>query len=463
MGLSMGERRAVTAEMAKRYSKASKKEKGRVLDELSMLTGWSRRQARRALHQAVHRTWPGPRRPPRRAVVYGEDLHAPLVTVWAVLGGLCGKRMAPFMAEAVAALERCGELCLTDRQREALCSMSAATIDRRLAPERKRLKVRGRSGTKPGTMLKGRIPIKTFSEWDDAAPGFCQADLVGHEGGDPRGDFCQTLNLTDVATGWTEPGALKNKAQVWVFTELKRIRSELPFDLRGLDSDNGSEFINSELQRYCEAGGITFTRGRTYRKNDSCYIEQKNWSVVRQATGYARYDTDAELAVLRELYTHLRLVVNFFQPVMKLVAKTRDGAKVRKRYDTAQTPYQRVLRSPEVSASPKRRLTQQYLTLNPAELRREIARCQDELGRLSRLKERRRQAKARTDAAARAASSGPGAGISATFAGPARNRASGSPAEPRSTRREASDPPVAGSWRVRSTASGSPRSASERR
>lgn len=460
----MEARRAVTAEMATRYRKASKREKGRLLDQLSALTGLSRRQARRAMHQAIHRTGPPPPRSRPRTVVYGEDLQASLVTVWAVLGGLCGKRVAPFMAEAVAALERWGELSLTDRQRDQLGSMSAATIDRRLAPERARLRVRGRSGTKPGTMLKGRIPIKTFSEWDDAVPGFCQADLVGHEGGDPRGDFCQSLNLTDVATGWTEPGALKNKAQVWVFQELKRIRAELPFDLRGLDSDNGSEFINNELQRYCEAEGITFTRGRTYRKNDSCYIEQKNWSVIRQATGYARYDTDAELEVLRDLYAHLRLLVNFFQPVMKLVAKTREGARVRKRYDTAKTPYERVLQSPDVPPAAKRRLTEQYLTLNPAEVRREIGRCQDELARLSRLKERRRQAKARADAAARGAGGGRPSGVSVTSAGSARKRGPGSPVEPRSSKGKASGfPPAGRSTGVRLAGSGSGRSSRERR
>jgi hypothetical protein len=273
VGLSMGERRAVTVEMAKRYGKASKGDKGRLLSELSALTGWSRRQARRSLHQMMHRAPPRPTRRPRQTAVYGEDLQAPLVMAWAVLGGICGKRLAPFMGEAIAALERSGELILSERHREQLCAMSAATIDRRLAPERARLKMKGRSRTKPGTMLKERIPIKTFSEWDDAIPGFCQVDLVAHEGGDPRGDFCQSLDLTDVATGWTEPAAVKNKAQVWVFAELKRIRAELPFDLRGLDSDNGSEFINNELQRYCQAEGITFTRGRAYRKNDSCYIE----------------------------------------------------------------------------------------------------------------------------------------------------------------------------------------------
>ena len=328
----------------------------------------------------------------------------PLRKIWAVLGGLCGKLLAPFMAEAVEAMERWGELTLTDRQRQQLCSMSAATIDRRLAPERKRLQMKGRSGTKPGTLLRSQIPIKTFSDWDDTRPGFCQVDLVGHEGGDPRGEFCQSLNLTDVATGWTEPAAVKNKAQVWVFEALKDIRGRLPFPLLGLDSDNGAEFINDELLRYCDTEHITFTRGRTYRKNDSCYIEQKNWTVIRQAVGYLRYDTPGELEVLNELYGHLRLWVNFFLPQRKLIEKTRDGAKIHKRYDTAQTPHRRALAFPDVPRKAKDVLAAQFLTLNPVELRRAIAHCQDELMRLSRLKEERRRKEVRDRQASRASS-----------------------------------------------------------
>jgi hypothetical protein len=192
VGLSMGERRAVSTEMGKRYRKASKREKGRMLDELSALAGWSRRQARRALGQAARGAPAPPRRPADRTAIYGADLQEPLVKVWATLGGICGKRMAPFTAEVVSALERFAELDLTDHQREQLVAMSAATIDRRLAPERARLGVKGRSGTKPGTMLKGRIPIKTFSEW-----GRRQAGLLSGGPGGPRGRGSPGRLLTD--------------------------------------------------------------------------------------------------------------------------------------------------------------------------------------------------------------------------------------------------------------------------
>ncbi len=394
MPLSMAERRAVTKEMAKRYARAGKKEKGRMLDELCALTGWSRRHARRALRGAVD----GPRpRPPRvrgRPRTYGEEVLGPLRRIWATLGGPCGKRLAPFLGEAVEAMERCGELELTPEVRAKLLSISAATIDRLLAPERRRLQVKGRSGTKPGTLLRSQIPIRTFAWWDERRPGFCEVDLVGHEGGDPSGQFCQTLNLTCVATGWTEMRAVPNKAQRWVFEALLDIERTLPFPLLGLDSDNGSEFIYDHLFGYCSERGITFTRSRAFRKNDNCFVEQKNWTVVRQQVGYARYDTPQELEVLRQLYSHLRLYVNFFQPQMKLIEKTREGARVRKRHDTPRTPYRRVLESAEVSPAVKVRLTRQYRRLNPVELKRAIARCQDELLRLGRLKQARKEVKA---------------------------------------------------------------------
>lgn len=389
MGLSMAERRAVTRQMTKRYQKASKKEKTLMLDELCELTGWTRRHARRALTQIPSRTLKRPKAPRQR--IYGPGVLDALTIVWATLNGPAGKRLAPFMAEAVAALERSGELEVAPEVRVKLCSVSAATIDRLLAPERARLKVKGRSGTKPGSLLRRQIPIRTFAEWDDKAPGFCEIDLVAHDGGNPSGEFCQTLDLTCVATGWTEVRAIRNKAQRWVHEALVDIEATLPFVLRGLDSDNGAEFINHQLLRWCTEHEITFTRSRPYRKNDSCFVEQKNWPVVRQMVGYGRYDTPAELEVLTELYAYLRLYVNFFQPQMRLVSKTRHGAKVTKRYDTARTPYRRILEHPEIPGASKAVLTQTYLDLNPAALKRQIGRCQDRLLELSRIKPERKE------------------------------------------------------------------------
>jgi hypothetical protein len=287
------------------------------------------------------------------------------------------------MPELIAKLEQFGELRLTPLTKEKLLRISAASIDRLLQPERRKHQLRGRSHTKPGTLLKHQIPIRTFAEWDEQRPGFAEIDLVAHDGGLALGDYCQTLDLTDVCTGWTETEAVPNKAQVWVFEAIQTIRQRLPFPLLGLDSDNGSEFINNDLLRYCQQQRITFTRARPYRKNDNCYVEQKNYSVVRQTVGYQRFDTTAELMVLKRLYATLRLYTNFFQPTMKLKSKERVGSRVQKRYHAPQTPYQRVLACAEVAPTDKKNLTRQYQTLNPAALKRELDKYRKELFRLA--------------------------------------------------------------------------------
>ena len=384
VGLTMTQKQAVTKEMASRYRKGPKKTKGGMLDELCALTGWTRDHARRVLRRTVQGSAPRPAR--TRTSIYGDDLLEPLQRIWATLDGPCGKRMAPFMGEIIEAMERWGELELTDAQRDRLTTISAATIDRRLASARQHLKIKGRSGTKPGSMLKHQIAIRTFSEWDDTVPGFIQCDLVAHDGGDPNGEFCQTLDVTDVASGWTELRAVKNKAQRWVFEALADIETTLPFDLRGIDSDNGAEFINNHLVRYCSEHKITFTRSRPYRKNDSCFVEQKNWTVVRQSVGYLRYDTDREQKVLNELYGYLRLYVNFFQPQMRLIEKTRNGARVHKRYDSARTPFRRLLDS-DIPGARQKALSELFETLNPVQLKRDIARCQDRLLKVARRKQ----------------------------------------------------------------------------
>jgi hypothetical protein len=380
VGLTMAERKAVTRQIVDRYQKGSKAVKGRVLDELCALTGWNRDHARKALRRAAE--------PPRgrsgsgRPRIYGEEILEPLRRIWATLDGPSGKRLAPFMTDAVEAMERHGELHVDFDVRRKVLSMSAATIDRLLAPERARLQVKGRSGTKPGSILKGQIPIRTFAEWVERTAGFCEVDLVAHDGGESRGEFCQTLTLTCVFSGWTELRAVPNKAQRHVFEALQRIRADLPFPLLGLDCDNGSEFINHHLQRYCEAEGITFTRSRPWRKNDNCFVEQKNWTAVRQQVGYARYQGAEDLGALNELYGVLRSYLNFFQPQMRLVEKTRQGARVSRRYDIARTPHRRLTDS--ATARLTHDLDAEYLQLNPVALKRQIAGVQRRLIELSR-------------------------------------------------------------------------------
>jgi hypothetical protein len=279
----------------------------------------------------------------------------------------------------VPLLQKHREITIDAATKGKLLTISAATIDRLLKAERKKQQLKSRSHTKPGTLLKHQIPIRTFAQWDEKRPGFVEIDLVGHDGGDPSGDFAQTLNVTDIATGWTEAQAVKNKAQRWVFEAITDMRVRFPSDILGIDSDNGAEFINNHLYRYCKEEKITFTRARSSRKNDNCFIEQKNYSVVRRAVGYMRHDTQLELEILNELYGFLRLYSNFFQPVMKLLEKTRIGSKVKKKYDGAQTPYQRVLASPDIPKENKKQLRSQYRKLNPAELKRKIESLQQRL------------------------------------------------------------------------------------
>ena len=381
MGLTMSERKAVVRQMASRYRRASKKDKGRLLDELVALTGYNRRYAMGVLGGAAPKAVAARKQaaPRVRERLYDAPVLDALRRIWAIMDGICGKRLVAVLPQTIAALERAGELRLDPSTRGKLQAISAASIDRLLRPERRRLSWRGRALTKPGTLLRNQIPVRTFAEWDHATAGFVEIDLVGHDGGVAHGDFCQSLNLTDVASGWTEAQAVLNKAQVWVFEALRDIRARLPFELKGIDSDNGSEFINHQLVRYAEQEKITFTRGRAWKKNDGCFVEQKNYSVVRRAVGYARYDGHKALRLLNALYAQLRLYTNFFQPVMKLVAKQRIGAKVKKTYDWPSTPCQRLLRSQALSVSAKRELRAQYAALNPAELKRNICRLQQQL------------------------------------------------------------------------------------
>jgi hypothetical protein len=280
---------------------------------------------------------------------------------------------------------------LDPKVREKLLKISASSIDRLLAETRKRFRIKGRHTTRPGTLLKKSIPIRTFADWDEKVPGFFEVDLVSHDGGATRGDFIQSLNFADIATGWEEMIAVKNKAQIWVFAGIEKIKERLPFSILGIDSDNGSEFINAHLLHYCEKEHITFTRSRPYRKNDSCFVEQKNCSVIRRAVGYARYDTDNELNILNELSGYLRLYVNFFQPVRKLIKKEKIGSKVIKRYDEAKTPYRRVLESPHIKDEIKVKIRKEYAMLNPAEIKRKITKLQNRLLKLNTLKQEVRE------------------------------------------------------------------------
>ncbi|MEK7778055.1 MAG: transposase family protein [Chloroflexota bacterium] len=344
----------------RRYGVAGKREKGKILDEFVRVTGYHRKAANRILLGGTKRP-PGKRgRPARYHAVVG-----PLRAIWEASDRLCSKRLQPFMPEMVRVLRRHGEQHIDLATEAQLSRLSASTIDRLLKPWRKLGGRRGLSTTRPGSLLRNSIPIRTFADWQENKPGFTEVDLVAHCGESAEGFYLNTLSAVDVASGWIECLPVWGKGQDRVGGALHRLRQRLPFDLLGLDSDNGSEFINQRLFTYCQKHKITFTRARAYKKNDSCHVEQKNWTVVRRLVGYDRYTTKAAFECLERLYELIRLYVNFFQPTMKLWSKARHGAKVHKVYERAQTPYQRLLGMGVLSAAKRAVLAATYAHLNP--------------------------------------------------------------------------------------------------
>jgi hypothetical protein len=266
-----------------------------------------------------------------------------------------------------------------------LARMSRATIDRLLQPRRHLHAQRPRwRTTKPGFALRESIPVRTFADWHEPKPGFVEIDLVVHCGQTSHGHYLHTLNVVDVATSWSECIALPRRGKRAVCDGINQLRDRLPFPLLGIDSDNDSAFINESLYNYCRLEQITFTRSRPYKKNDQAYIEQKNWSVVRRLIGYDRYEGARALSIMQAVYHDWRLYINFFQPVLKLLAKRRTGPKVTKRYDRARTPYQRVLESPHVRDADKQRLTELYPTLDPVLIRQRIDHNLDKLWQVAR-------------------------------------------------------------------------------
>jgi len=292
---------------------------------------------------------------------------------------ICGKRLCAGLPGMVEALRRYGELNAPEWAIEKVLAMSPATADRLLKAARRKTELRGRRTTKPGTLRKSDIPIRLGSEWEENKPGYMEMDLVAHCGETTAGDYVNTLDMTDIYSGWTETVAVINKAQTHVFAGIKAIGKRLPFTLLGVDSDNGSEFINKHLYRYCKSENLVFTRSRPYRKNDNCHIEQKNYSVVRKQIGYARLEGDEAVKVLNTYYELLRLYSNYFLPSVKLLGKERRGARVYKKYDVPITPCDRLLLNPDMTDGQKAALNSQFVSLNPAALKRDMMVLQEQI------------------------------------------------------------------------------------
>ena len=371
-------RQEVLVRVAPRYQDARGLQKSRILDEFIATTGYARKYAIRLLHGPVQAPAPIQR---ARAPRYGPAVREALTVAWSAANGICAKRLVPFLPELVPALERHGHLHLDDEVRALLLSASPATADRLLRPARQAAQPHGLSTTRPGRLLKQQIPVRTFAEWSDVRPGFCEADLVAHCGGNAEGVFLYTLTLTDVATGWTECLPLLHRGQDAVIQALTYARRLLPFPLLGLDTDNGAEFINAAVLAYCAETETTFTRGRVATSNDQCFVEQKNGSIVRQLVGYDRYAGEPAYRQLAELYRAVRLYVNFFQPSLKLRTKHREGSRVRRTYDVARTPFQRVVASGVLDGPTQDRLDAIAEALDPVRLLRQIQTLQDALWR----------------------------------------------------------------------------------
>jgi hypothetical protein len=352
----------------KRYKRASKKDKTAIISSIVDATGYCRKHVIRALNEEL----PVPRRISRSRASRYAHLYETLKYVWSTSNFLCGKRLKPFLPELVKSLKRHKEIKISKQDEALLVSVSAATIDRLLAPARKAMCIKGRSTTKPGTLLKHQIPVRTFADWNEDKPGFLEVDLVAHCGDSTRGEYINTLNMTDIATGWTVATAFMGRSERFCVAAIEQTRPTLPFAILGIDSDNGGEFINAHLMRYCQANSITFTRARPWKKNDSAHIEQKNWDIVRKMIGYGRFETYEQLEIILRIHNLMALYQNYFQPSRKLVSKTRIGAKVRKSYDTAATPAQRLLSRKDTPKDTKERLKDSFRHLNPAALLRSV-------------------------------------------------------------------------------------------
>ena len=382
----MATKREITKKFAREYGRASKKAKGRMLDEVSATMGWSRANARRQLRAAGVRRGPAAavKRKPRPRT-YGYDTLKVLQLIWMLIGEPCGKYLAAIMAESLATLERFGELepvesRLDDHVRAQLVAMSPATIDRLLKPAKAARYPAAKSATRPGTMLRSSIAVRQAMDEMEKEPGFFEIDLVAHCGHSLKGEHAWTLTVTDVFTGWTENVAIRNRAHKWVVEAITQVADRLPYPMAGLDCDNGGEFINNALIGWCAERTIFMTRARPHTSNDNAHVEQKNGDIVRKSAFRYRYDTPTELALLNELWGYVNLRKNMFLPTKKANGwRTMKSGRNTRTYDDPKTPYQRVVEAGNLTPEKAESLARLQADTNPADLTRNIVRLQQQL------------------------------------------------------------------------------------
>ena len=362
----------IIAHYRKTYQRATKKEKHLILKTVIELTEYNQKYASVLLHQRKQKT-------PKCIL---RPRLSPYATVFPVIQKLwlygkfpCSQRLIVMMPIYIEALERFSELVIPAEEKELITQISARTLDRHLRIDRQKLTLKARSGTKPGTLLKSQIPIKMWTDWDQTKHGFLEIDSVHHNGGNPSGQYCYTVSLEDVSTGWHENQAHWGKSEFFTTTAIDKASERFPFAVLGLDFDTGGEFVNWHLKKYCDQKKITYTRARQGMKNDQCFVEQSNWSQVRAYVGYARFDSQEQTSLLNQLYALLSDYLNYFQAKERCIQKIRNGAKVQRKFEI-KTPCQRVLESTEISQKTKDKLTTHFLTLNPKHLLKEIVRLQ---------------------------------------------------------------------------------------
>jgi hypothetical protein len=361
-------------EIKPRYIKASKEEKKKILDEFCKSTRYNRKYAITILQAKFDNDRIKNEGRKKRKSIYANPVITTAIKVWEILDFPCGARLKPQLLPMIEALERHKEISVVQKVKNLLKRISAKTLDRKLKRERQIRRLdRSRGMTCRGTLLKSSIPIR-ITNWDTAKLGFAETDTVAHNGGDPSGEFIYSLDVVEIYSGWSEQFAVMGKGEQGVVNAFEKIEIDLPFDLLGLDSDSGSEFINWHLVRHCKERKMLFTRSRPDRKNDNAYIEEKNNSRVRKLLGFGRFDTMEQLAAINDLYRNeLRLYNNFFLPVMKIISKEKINNSVcRKKYDEAKTPCQRLMACPQLSLKRKSELKKLYLSLNPVKLKNEI-------------------------------------------------------------------------------------------